>query len=187
MALVAGTFGVLHLKEYVTHRGLSLTIADERKPGMYRRMRGLARPERSLPAVLGGTVALAVGVSLAETPCTAGLPLLWTNMVSARDVPASGAAALFVLYLLVFLLDELIIFGVAVVTLRSAKLQERHGRILQLASGVLMVALAVTMLFAPHLLESLLGTSIVFAIAAVFVAVVLVLDHIVSIHHAPTS
>ena len=187
VALVAGTFGVLHLKEYVTHRGLSLTIADERKPGLYRRMRGLARPERSLLAVVGGTVALAVGVSLAETPCTAGLPLLWTNMVSARDVPASGVAALFVLYLLVFLLDELIIFGIAVVTLRSAKLQERHGKILQLASGMLMVALAVTMLFAPHLLESLSGTSVVFGIAAVLVAAVLALDHIVSIHHAPTS
>jgi cytochrome c biogenesis protein CcdA/glutaredoxin len=186
VALVAGTFGVLHLKEYVTHRGPSLTIADERKPGLYRRMRGLARPDRSLPAVLGGTIALAVGVSLAETPCTAGLPLLWTNMVSARDVPASGAAALFVLYLLVFLLDELVIFGIAVVTLRSAKLQERHGRILQLASGMLMVALAVTMLFAPNLLESLSGTSIVFGIAAVLVAGVIALEHVVSIHHAPT-
>ena len=187
VAVVAGTFGVLHLKEYVTHRGLSLTIADERKPGLYRRMRGLARPERSLPAVLGGTVALAVGVSLAETPCTAGLPLLWTNMLSSRDVPASGAVALFVLYLLVFLLDELVIFGIAVVTLRSAKLQERHGRALQLASGMLMVALAVTMLFAPHLLESLSGTSIVFGIAALLVAAVLALDHLGLIRHAPSA
>jgi cytochrome c biogenesis protein CcdA/glutaredoxin len=187
VAVVAGTFGVLHLKEYVTHRGPSLTIADERKPGLYRRMRGLARPERSLPAVLGGTVALAVGVSLAETPCTAGLPLLWTNMLSSRDVPASGAVALFVLYLLVFLLDELVIFGIAVVTLRSAKLQERHGKALQLASGMLMVALAVTMLFAPHLLESLSGTTIVFGIAALLVAAVLALDHLGSIRHAPSA
>ena len=186
VALVAGTFGVLHLKEYVTHRGPSLTIADERKPGLYRRMRGLASPDRSLPAVLGGTVALAVGVSLAETPCTAGLPLLWTNMVSSRDVPASGVVALFVLYLLVFLLDELVIFGIAVVTLRSAKLQERHGRVLQLASGMLMVALAATMLFAPNLLESLSGTSIVFGIAAVLVAGIIALDHLVSTPHAPT-
>jgi cytochrome c biogenesis protein CcdA len=181
VAVVAGTFGVLHLKEYVTNRGLSLTIADERKPGLYRRMRRLARPERSLPAVLGGTVALAVGVSLAETPCTAGLPLLWTDLLSSRDVPASGAVALFVLYLLVFLLDELVIFGVAVVTLRSAKLQERHGKVLQLASGMLMVALAVTMLFAPHLLESISGTSIVFGIAALLVAGVLAVDRAVSI------
>ena len=178
VAVVAGTFGVLHLKEYVTHRGPSLTIADQKKPGMYKRMRQLARPERSLPAVLGGTVALAVGVSLAETPCTAGLPLLWTDLLSSRDVSAAGAVVLFVLYLAMFLLDELVIFGIAVVTLRSAKLQERQGRMLQLASGTLMVALALTMLFAPQLLESLAGTSMVFGLAAVVVAGVGALDHV---------
>ena len=104
VALVAGTFGVLHVKEYMTSRGISLTIADERKPDMYRRMRRLARPDRSTAAVLGGTAALAVGVSLVETPCTAGLPLLWTDLVSARDVPPAGVFLLFV-YLGVFLLD----------------------------------------------------------------------------------
>jgi uncharacterized membrane protein HdeD (DUF308 family) len=65
--------------------------------------------------------------------------------------------------------------------LRSAKLQERHGKVLQLASGMLMVALAVTMLFAPHLLESISGTSIVFGIAALLVAGVLAVDRAVSI------
>jgi len=187
VAVVAGTFGVLHLKEYVTHRGPSLTIADEKKPGMFGRMRGIARPERSLPAVLGGTVVLAVGVSLAETPCTAGLPLLWTDLLSSRDVPVSGAVVLFILYLLVFLLDELIVFGAAVITLRSTKLQERHGRILQLVSGTLMVALAVTMLLAPQLLESVSGTAAVFAAAALVIVGVIALDHRVPAHHPRPS
>ncbi len=176
VAVVAATFGVLHVKEYVTSRGPSLTIADERKPGMYRRMRQLARPERSLPAVLAGTAALAVGVSLAETPCTAGLPLLWTNLVSDRDVPTAGVLLLWLLYLAVFLLDEVIVFTVAVATMRAAKLQERHGQALQLVSGVLMLALAGAMLVAPELLESLSGTAVVFGVAAAVCAVVLVLD-----------
>ncbi|MGB8861312.1 MAG: hypothetical protein WCC60_18790 [Ilumatobacteraceae bacterium] len=177
VAAVAGAFGILHLKEYLTHRGPSLTISDGSKPGLYRRMRRLARPERSLAAVLGGTVALAAGVSLAETPCTAGLPLLWTNMLSTRHVPAAGAALLFLLYLLVFLLDELIVFGFAVVTLRSAKLQEHHGRLLQLASGMLMVALSLTMLFAPHLLETIPGTSAVFGLTAALITAIATCDH----------
>lgn len=187
VALIAGTFGVLHLKEYVTHRGLSLTIPDERKPAIYRRMRGLARPERSLPAVIGGTVVLATGVSLAETPCTAGLPLLWTNLLSSHDVSTATAVALFVLYLAVFLIDELVIFGFAVVTLRSAKLQERQGRILQLASGMLMVALAVTMLFRPHLLESVTGTTLVFGLTALVVVAVAAVEHLVTARRLPSS
>lgn len=176
VALIAGTFGVLHLKEYWTHRGLSLAISERRKPGMYRRMRVLAEPDRSLPVVLAGTAVLAIGVSLAETPCSAGLPLLWTNLLSDRNVPAAGTALLFLLYLLVFLLDELIVFGAAVVALRAVKVQERHGRALQLLSGTLMLALALTMLLAPRLLESVTGTVVVFAVALALVAFVLAMD-----------
>lgn len=176
VALVAGAFGVLHLKEYVTHRGPSLTIADDRKPGIYRRMRSLARTDRSLPAVLAGTVVLAVGVSLAETPCTAGLPLLWTNLLTARDVSSPEAAFLFGLYLLAFLIDELIVFTIAVVGLRATKVQEHHARLLQLISGTLMLALALTMLFAPHALETVAGTLTVFGATVTVILVVLVID-----------
>ncbi len=166
VAIVAGTFGVLHLKEHWTTRGPSVTIAAGSKPGLFRRMRRLADTDRSLPATLGGTVVLATGVSLLETPCTAGLPLLWTDLLADRGVPPTGAAALFALYLAVFLLDELAVFGVVVLTMRAAKMQERHGQLLQLAGGVLMLTLAVTMVVVPHLMESVAGMLSVFGAAA---------------------
>jgi cytochrome c biogenesis protein CcdA/glutaredoxin len=173
VAIVAGTFGLLHLKEHWTPRGPSVTIGAEHKPGIFRRMRRLADADQSLPATLGGTAVLAVGVSLLETPCTAGLPLLWTDLLADRDVPASGAVFLFLLYLLVFLVDELLIFGAAVVTMRATKMQEHHGRALQLVGGTLMLTLAVAMVAAPHLLESVTGTAVVFLAAAAFCAAVL--------------
>ena len=185
VAAVAGAFGVLHLKEYVTPAGPSLTISSARKPGLYRKMRRLAAADRSLPAVLGGTVALAVGVSLLETPCTAGLPLLWTDMLAERNVPAAGAAFLFAVYLTVFLLDELALFAIAVVTLRATRMQEQHGRVLQLASGTLMLTLAGAMVFAPRAMESLSGTLVVFALAAGVVGVVLLVERIRSAYHHP--
>ena len=176
VALVAGTFGVLHVKEYWTTAGPSVTIGAEHKPGLFQRMRRLADVDRSLPATLGGTAVLAVGVSLLETPCTAGLPLLWTDLLAERDVPMSGAAALFGLYLGIFLLDELAIFGAAVVTMRAAKLQERHGQMLQLVGGTLMLTLALAMLFAPRLLETIGGTLVVLGLAGAVTASVLAID-----------
>ena len=153
-----------------------MTISDEHKPKMYQRMRGLARADRSLPAALGGTALLAVGVSVVETPCTAGLPLLWTDLLAQRDVATGGAVLLFMLYIGVFLLDEVILFGAAVVTLRATRMQERHGRVLQLVSGTLMLTLASVMLFAPSLLETISGTIVVFATAAAVAGMVYVVD-----------
>lgn len=177
IAAIAITFGVFHLKEYYAPgRGPSLTISDSRKPGLYRRMRGLADPEKSAPAVLAGTALLAAGVSLVETPCTAGLPVLWSQLVA--DVSWAGRGLLFLVYLAVFLVDELVVFTLAVVTMRAAKLQEHHGRFLQLLSGTVLVVLGGVIVVAPEMLETLRGTVVVFAGAALAVAALVLLDRL---------
>lgn len=174
MALIALAFGLINLKDYFAFkRGPSLTIADSAKPGLYRRMRRLT-DDRPLRSVLAGTGLLAVGVSILETPCTAGYPLLWTDLVSSQGVETAGAVALFALYMAVFLADELIVFGGAVATMRAAKLEERHGRVLKLVSGTLMISLALTLIFAPELMTDLAGVAITFGLAALAASVVLV-------------
>ena len=185
VAAVAGAMGIVHLKEHFTSRGPSVTIPAGAKPGLFQRMRRLADPDRSVPAVMGSTALLAVGVSLVETPCTAGLPLLWTDLLADRNVSAATAGFLFAVYLAVFLLDELLMFGAAVVTMRATKLQEQHGKALQLVSGLLMVTLAAVMVFSPALLESVAGTVAVFAAASLVGAGVLTGETWWS-HHRPS-
>jgi cytochrome c biogenesis protein CcdA/glutaredoxin len=173
---VALVFGLIHMKDYFWFKqGPSLSIDDSRKPGLFRRMRSLAVNDKSVPALVSGTVVLAVGVSLMETPCTAGLPLLWTNMLASQGVGLAAAIALFAVYMFVFLLDELVVFGAAVATLRVGRVQEQHGRVLKLVSGSVMVTLAIAMMFVPFALESVIGTLQVFAVAAALVAVILAL------------
>lgn len=177
VALVALAFGLVNLKDFFWFkRGISLTIPDARKPAIVERARSLAVTDRPLPGMLAGTAALAVGVSLIETPCTAGLPVLWTSLVTEADVALGVAVLLFAVYMLVFLLDELAVLGMAVVTMRAAKLQERHGRLLKLAGGSVMVALAIVMLAAPDLMESLSGALAVFAGAAGLTLVLVLID-----------
>lgn len=169
VAVVAGVFALVSLKDYFAFKkGLSFTIPDSTKPGLYRRMRAAAGREELVPA-LAATVVLAVGVSLLETPCTAGFPVLWTGMLEAQGVGFAEASFLFALYMLPFLLDELVVFGLAVVTMRVAKMQERHGRLLKLVGGTMMLALAVTVLVEPSAMSDPLTALVVFA-AALFAA-----------------
>lgn len=175
VALVAGTFGVLQLKDGLGIRhGPTLSISAARRPGLYARMRTIASPQGAFAATLAGTVALAVAVSLLETPCTAGLPLLWTTMLAEQGVGTLQAAGLFAVYLSVFLLDELVVFTIAVVTLRSTRLQERHGRALKLVAGSVLMSLAAAMLVWPTALATLGGTLAVFTGALVLAFVLYV-------------
>lgn len=70
-------------------------------------------------------------------------------------------------------MDELGIFLAAVVTLRASKLEEKHGRILKLIGGMLMLALAAVMLINPTLMNTLSSSLLIFG--AAFGAALLVL------------
>jgi glutaredoxin/Na+-transporting methylmalonyl-CoA/oxaloacetate decarboxylase gamma subunit len=177
VAVIAGTFGVLQLKDGLGFtRGPSLSIPTGQRPGIYSRMRRVATPEGALATTLAGTVVLAVAVSLLETPCTAGLPLLWTTMLADQAVGFAEAAGLFAVYMLVFLLDEFLVFAAVVLTLRAARLQERQGRALKLVAGSVLLVLAATMLLAPAALTTVVGTVVVFAVAAVLAVVLYVVS-----------
>jgi cytochrome c biogenesis protein CcdA/thiol-disulfide isomerase/thioredoxin len=172
VAAIAGAFGVVNIKDYFWYRrGPSLAIPASSKPGIYARIRAIAGGQSLAPA-LAATVALAVGVSLLETPCTAGFPVLWTSLLAANDVSFVGAAALFVLYMIPFLLDEIAVFVAAVVTMRATRLQEKHGRLLKLVGGVVMLALAIVMLVDYELMNSVVGATAVFAGAIGLAAVI---------------
>ncbi|MDZ7799772.1 MAG: hypothetical protein U5K81_03115 [Trueperaceae bacterium] len=174
VAVVALAIALVNLKDYLAFgRGPSLTIQDAQKPGIYRRIRNVVRADGSWLATLGATGALALGVTLVELPCTAGFPVVWTGLVADAGVGRGTFGGLLALYMAIYLLDELVIFGAAVITMRSARLDEGGGRILKLVGGSVMLALAVAMLAWPEALFTLTGTLVVFAVALAAAGLVL--------------
>ena len=172
VAIVAGVFGVVSVKDYFAFKkGLSFTISDSAKPGLYQRMRATASQRALIPA-LAATVALAVAVSLLETPCTAGFPVLWTGMLQANNVGALETAGLFVAYMVPFLLDEFLVLAVAIGTMRAMKMQEKHGELLKLFAGVTMLVLAAVMVIDPALMENPVAALLLFASAFALAGVI---------------
>ncbi len=182
-ALVAGlalAFAAINIKDYFAYKqGLSLSIDDRAKPGIYANIRKIMVSRDSLPATLAATGGMALGVTLVELPCTAGLPVLWTTLLAGADVSTSAFVGLLAVYMAVYLLDELVVFGVAVVTMRIARFEEREGRVLKLIGGSVMLALAIAMLWMPHLLESIGGMLALFGVAIAGAMVVVVAHRLV--------
>ncbi len=174
VALVALFFAAVNIKDYFFYKeGLSFTIADEKKPGIARGIRRVMDSSQSLWGLIGATIALAAGVSLVEFSCTAGFPVLWSNLLAANAVEPLEFALLLLLYMLIYQLDELAIFFVAVFTLKASRLEEKHGRILKLIGGVLMLTLAGVMVINPNLLDDLGSALVIFAVAFGVTALIL--------------
>ena len=174
VAIVALFFGLVNLKDYFWYKeGLSFTISDDKKPGIFQRMRRVMDASQSFWGLAGATVVLSAGVSLVEFSCTAGFPVLWTNLLSAHKVDALTFVLLLLLYLLIYQLDELGIFFAAVYSLKASRLEEKQGRILKLIGGVLMIVLSGVMIYDPSILNKLSSSLIVFAAAFVLVLLIL--------------
>ena len=177
VALLALVFAVVNIKDYFWfQRGLSFTIDERHKPGIFRRIRGLMDPGRSPRALIGATIIMAAGISFIELPCTAGFPVIWTGILAGHEVTTLAFVALLALYLLIYLGIELVIFLVALTTLRIDRFEERHGRILKLIGGLIMLALALVLLVRPALMQSITGTLGVFGFA-VGAALLVLLAH----------
>ncbi|MFP4148977.1 MAG: thioredoxin [Nitriliruptoraceae bacterium] len=156
---VALFVGLVNIKDYFAYKqGLSFTIPDRFKPRLYRGGRAVRDHERPLLPILGTTVVLAAGASIIELPCTMGFPVVWTGTLQSLGIERGAEfAGLLGLYLLIYVLDELLLFGVVVVTMEVTRVEEKHGRALKLVGGSLMVVLGLAMVFTPTLLEDLTG------------------------------
>lgn len=186
VVVFALAFAAINVKDYVWFgRGVSLTIPDRYKPRIAREARSVAFEDRSLPVVAGATVALAAGVSLLELPCTVGFPVVWTNLLADRGVANAEYAFLLGVYLLIFLVDEIAILAVAVAAMRLGRVEERHGRVLKLAGGMLMLVLAGVMIVDPGLLENVTGALVALGLAAALTAFAIAVNRTVTRRRDP--
>lgn len=174
VALLSLFFAVINIKDYFWYKeGLSFTISEDKKPGIFQKMRRIVDASESFWGLAGATVVLAAGVSLVEFSCTAGFPVLWTNILVSQQVSGLTFVLLLLFYLAIYQLDEMVIFFTAVYSLKASKLEEKHGRLLKLIGGMLMLTLAGVMLINPNLLNNLSSSLWIFAGA--FTATLLVL------------
>jgi hypothetical protein len=150
LAIVALAIGAINIKDFIAFgHGVSLSIPNSAKPGLYARMRALLRTESVLPSLVG-VAALAVVVNFIEILCTAGLPAIYTAVLVQQDLSSTAHYGYLGLYILGYMADDSLMVATAVIALSSRKLTERAGRWLKLISGAVMIALAIVMLLRPE-------------------------------------
>lgn len=150
LAVMAMLIGFINVKDFLAfRRGVSLSIPESAKPGIYARTRAILKAE-SLPASLAAVAVLAVVVNFVELLCTAGLPAIYTAVLTQHAPSPLAHYGYLGLYILAYIADDALMVGTAVLALGSGKLDERSGRRLKLLSGAVMLALGLVMLLRPQ-------------------------------------
>lgn len=149
---VALAIGGLNVKDFFAWKqGISLSIPDSAKPGLYARMRAVLVVDRLLPAMIA-VATLAVLVNFIELLCTAGFPAVYTAILAQQDLNPLVYYAYLGLYIVGYIADDSLMVAIAVIALSNRKLTERSGRWLKLISGVVMLGLGCVLILQPELL-----------------------------------
>jgi thiol-disulfide isomerase/thioredoxin len=149
VALGAGGY---NLWEYWRERGGACKLT-----GTASRQRRLDRIKefvhsRKFWLALGGIILLALAVNLVELICSAGFPVVYIQVLSLTPMPFWQYYLYLLGYIFFYMLDDMIIFVVAMVTLRMLGVGERYKRASNLVGGMLMAGIGVVLIVKPDLL-----------------------------------
>jgi len=147
--LVALLVAAINIKDFFFFKvGVSLSIPEGAKHGLFARMRTLVHASR-LPAVLAGTMVLAVSANTYELLCTAGFPMVYTRVLTLHRLDTWQHYLFLGFYNVVYVLPLLVIVLIFTFTLGEKKLSEHQGRVLKLLSGMMMLLLGGLLLLRP--------------------------------------
>ena len=150
LAGVALLIGAVNVKDWLAFgRGPSLRIPETVKPGIYARVRGIINAP-TLGLSLLAVAVLAVIVNFVELLCTAGLPAVYTAVLTQHEVGTAGRYGYLALYIAGYIADDALMVTLAVLALSQRRLDETAGRSLKLASGLVMLVLGLVLALRPH-------------------------------------
>ena len=150
IAVVAIIGGIINLVNYFKHQDSGCSVVDEKKrKSVFSRIKKFTQ-EKSLILALIGAVALAFSVNIIDLACSAGLPLVYTQLLAINNITGFGAFFYVLLYIIFFLLDDLVIFFIAMKTMEVTGFSTKYNKYSHLVGGLLMVAIGLLLILKPE-------------------------------------
>jgi len=124
-------------------------VDDKKRKKIFTKIKEITLEKKFILSILG-IMALAVSVNMIELACSAGLPLIFTQVLALNDLSTVRYIIYLLLYILFFLLDDIIIFTVAMLTLNIKGISSKYGKYSHLIGGIVMLIIAALMIFKPE-------------------------------------
>ena len=152
IALVALASGSYYLKDFFTNKtGACKVTGGQKKQKVFAYLKAITQKKQFILALLG-IIILAFVVNLVELVCSAGLPAIYTQILALSNLPSWQYYLYLLFYILIFMLDDLVIFFIAMTTLKAVGLDSKYSRYSHLIGGVLMILIGLLLIFKPEFL-----------------------------------
>ena len=152
IALVALVGAFVNLRSFYRSikNGTGCEVVDNKKrKNIMTRIRKITSEKSFILAILGVMI-LAASVNIIELACSAGIPVLFTNVLALNNLTKLQTTLYIYLYILFFLIDDIIVFVIAMLTLNIKAISTKYTKYSHLIGGILMLAIGILMLVKPE-------------------------------------
>ena len=146
IGLVALGGGILQIRGFIETKGAivcEVTGEESRKKTMTRIQKIVSSPITL--GTIAGIIALAFLVNSIEFVCSAAIPAIFTHVLSLASLTTFQYYGYILLYVVVFMLDDLIIFGSAAIAMTSG-LGDRYAKYFRPVGATILIILGVLIL-----------------------------------------
>lgn len=152
IAVVALVGAAINLKSYLKtlkeEDGCTVVEAKKRKK-IFKKIKEFTSKQSFLLALLG-IMLLAALVNILELACSAGLPVVFTQVLSMNNLSTLEYVLYIGLYILFFMLDDIFIFAVAVKSFELTGISTKYSKYSHLIGGILMLIIGILLVLKPE-------------------------------------
>ncbi|MEK7146459.1 MAG: glutaredoxin [Patescibacteria group bacterium] len=141
--------GLYFLREWYKRDDTCKVIDPKERSKMSARVKDLASKPLTLVTAVG-IVGLALSVNIFEFACSIGIPQTFTKILDINSLNFAVKQVYNAIYILGYMLDDFLVFGIAVFSFEKIGLTKKYTRWSHLIGGVLMVTLGLIMLLKPE-------------------------------------
>lgn len=152
IALVALIGAFVNLKSFYksVRTGSGCEVVDDNKrKKIFDKVKKITT-EKSFVLALIGVMLLACSVNVIELACSAGIPVLFTNVLALNNLSNFETCIYIFIYIFFFLIDDVVVFVIAMLTLNIKAISTRYTKYSHLIGGIIMLIIGLLMLFKPE-------------------------------------
>ena len=153
IAIVAIIGGIINLRSYMNSlneedsSGCEV-VDDKKRKKIFNKIKKFTK-EKSLFLALIGVIALAVSVNIVELACSAGLPLVFSELLLINNITGIQSLMYVLIYILLFLIDDIIVFSIAMFTMEATGLSTKYNKYSHLIGGIIMLIIGILLIVKP--------------------------------------
>ena len=150
IAIFAIGASIFNIRKFFTSKDSGCSVTnDKKRKSILEKIKKFTH-EKNFILSICGVIGLAISVNIVELACSLGLPLVFTQLLAINNIDGFMAFIYTLIYILFFLIDDIVVFVIAMKTMKVTAISTKYNKYSHLIGGIIMFIIGILLLIKPE-------------------------------------